>query len=337
MKDKKNAVLLLNVGSPDHPDIRSVRRFLMKFLNDRRVIDIPWLLQKILVNLIIVPFRAPKSTRLYKRLWRESGSPLIVYSEKAKEKLQKLLPDNFAVFNAMRYGNPGYKAALNEIKTERYSQITVFPMFPQYASSTTGTIVQAIVNEIKNWYSIPDIRIVGQFYRNKGFIDAFVQRAHENKYQEYDHIVFSYHGLPLRQIDKSHPGINNQQCNCSINMPAHGEFCYKATCFETSRLLAKELGLLPDKYTVAFQSRLSNDWLEPFTDKTIEELAQKGKKSVLVVAPAFVADCLETIDEIGVEYKKLFMENGGKKLTLAESLNDMDKWVETLANMVLNA
>lgn len=337
MKDKKIAVLLLNVGSPDNPDIRSVRRYLMKFLNDRRVIDIPWLLQKILVNLIIVPFRAPKSTKLYRRLWGENGSPLIVYSEKAKEKLQKLLPDNFKVFNTMRYGNPGYKIALEEIKKERYSRITIIPMFPQYASSTTGTGIQATVDEIKSWYLLPEIRFVGQFYKNTGFIDAFVQRAGEYNYQEYDHIVFSYHGLPLRQIDKSHPGINNQQCDCSINMPTHGEFCYKATCYETSRLLANELGLLPDKYTVAFQSRLSNDWLEPFTDKTIEGLARQGKKKVLVIAPAFVADCLETIDEIGVEYKKLFKENGGDKLTLVESLNDMDKWIETLASMVLDA
>lgn len=331
----KTAVILINVGTPDKPEVKPVRRYLSQFLNDRRVIDIPLLLQKMLVNLIIVPFRAPKSTRLYKRLWTEKGSPLIVYSESFKEKLEKKLPENYTVFNTMRYGKPNFKEALYSIQKENFTDIILAPMFPQYASSTTGSAVQAIMDGIKDWYIIPPVRVIPQFYNKKGFLNAFVKRAREYDYQEYDHIIFSFHGLPLRQVDKSHPGISNRTCSCSEIMPEHGKFCYKAACYETSRLIAGELNLPIEKYTVAFQSRLSKNWLEPFTDKTIENLAAEGKKNVLVLAPAFVADCLETIDEIGYENARLFVEKGGEKLTLVESLNDMDEWVDTMKELIL--
>lgn len=332
----KTAVLLVNVGTPDEPKVKSVRRFLFQFLNDRRVIDLPWLFQKMLVNLIIVPFRAPKSTKLYKMLWGSNGSPLLYYSLKVKDKLQELLPGDYTVYAAMRYGNPDLLKAIDEIHKEKFDKLIVIPQFPQYASSTTGTINQFVMKQVKKWNDIPDIQFINQIYAKPGFIKAFAQRAIENSYKDFDHIIFSYHGLPLRQVDKSHPEIKSTACNCTQEMPVHGKWCYKAQCYETSRLLAKELELSEDKYTVAFQSRLSKNWLEPFSDKVVIEQAKKNCKRLLVMAPAFVADCLETEVEIGMEYDELFKENEGKELVMAKSLNDMDEWIQVLKDLVLD-
>ena len=331
----KTAVLLVNVGTPDKPEVHAVRKYLFQFLNDRRVIDLPWLFQKMLVNLIIVPFRAPKSTKLYKLLWGEKGSPLLYYSKVVQEKLQKILPDNYTVFLAMRYGNPSLSAALDAIKVGNYDKLVVVPQFPQYASSTTGTINQFVMKQVKNWNNIPDIEFVNQFYQHPGFIKAFAKRATENDYKSFDHIIFSYHGLPLRQVDKTHPGIKSTACNCTEHMPEHGNWCYKAQCYETSRLLAKELGLEQNQYTVAFQSRLSKNWLEPFSDKVVVQKGSEKCKRLLVLAPAFVADCLETEVEIGIEYAELFAESGGKELVMAKSLNDMDEWISVLKSLVV--
>ncbi len=330
----KTAVLLINVGTPDKPKVKFVRKYLFQFLNDRRVIDLPWLLQKFLVNIIIVPFRAPKSTKLYKLLWGTNGSPLLYYSNRLKEKLETKLPDNYRVFNVMRYGNPSLKKTIKGLNRD-YERLIVMPMFPHYASSTTGTVLQLLMSEIRKWNVIPEIKFVNQFYNNKGYIDAFVQRAKESNYAEFEHIIFSYHGLPLRQINKCHPKIDCNNCTCESAMPEHGRYCYKATCFETSRLLAKELKLTNEEYTVAFQSRLSKNWLEPFSDKVVTEKAKSGTKKLLVMAPAFVADCLETEVEIGMEYAELFKENGGEQLVMVPSLNDMDEWVEAVKEMVV--
>lgn len=332
--ENKTAVLLINIGTPDQPSVKSVRRYLFSFLNDRRVIDLPWLLQKILVNLIIVPFRAPKSTKLYKTLWTENGSPLTYYSNLVKNKLAKILPDNFDVYLAMRYENPNLKRILSEIEEKNYDRLIVFPQFPHYASSTTGTANQAVMDIVSKWNVMPEIRLINQFYEHTGYIQSFVKRMKEMKYESYDHIIFSYHGLPLRQVDKTHPGIKSVDCTCNKEMPEHGKYCYKATCYHTSRIMADELSLKQEDYTVSFQSRLSNNWLEPFTDQIIESLARKGKKNILVCAPAFVADCLETIVEIGVEYQELVHEVEGAKVTLVLSLNDMDDWIEAIHNII---
>jgi len=332
----KTAVILANVGTPDEPTVSAVRRYLFQFLNDRRVIDLPWLLQKFLVNVIIVPFRAPKSTKLYQMLWTAKGSPLLTISIESHEKLQELLGENYEVFVGMRYQNPSLKTTLQTIKEKRFDKIVVLPMFPQYASSTTGTISQLVNTEIAGWNVIPELTIVSQFYDNPGFVKAFAAQIRKYKPEEFDHIIFSYHGLPFSQTDRVHPAIKTVNCNCEVEMPAHGRFCYKATCYETTRLLAKELGLPKSAYSVAFQSRLTKNWLKPFSDKEVIKLAKEGKKRVLIAAPAFIADCLETIVEIGVEYQHLFEENGGEKIQLVESLNANADWIETLAVLVTN-
>jgi len=330
----KTAVILANVGTPDEPTVPAVRRYLFQFLNDRRVIDLPWLLQKFLVNVIIVPFRAPKSTKLYQMLWTSKGSPLLTISIESREKLQKRLGENYEVFVGMRYQNPSLKTTLQTIKEKRFDKIVVLPMFPQYASSTTGTISQLVNTEIARWNVIPELTIVSQFYDNPGFVKAFAAQIRKYKPEEFDHIIFSYHGLPFSQTDRVHPAIKTINCNCEVEMPEHGRFCYKATCYETTRLLAKELGLPKSAYSVAFQSRLTKNWLKPFSDKEVIKLAKEGKKRVLIAAPAFIADCLETIVEIGVEYQYLFEENGGEKIQLVESLNANADWIETLADLV---
>ena len=331
---KRIAVLLVNVGTPDGPTVPAVRRYLFNFLNDRRVIDLPLIPQKLLVNLIIVPFRAPKSAELYKMLWTPEGSPLMVNAQKSRDKLQKALGDTYEVFIAMRYENPSLKKVLNQIRDGRFGKLIVFPVFPQYASSTTGTVGQFVFRQIAAWNVMPEVRMINQFYDHPLFIQAFTERIREYKPETWDHIIFSYHGLPVRQIKKAHPPIDPAGCSCEKALPGHGKFCYRATCYDTSRLLARALDLKKENYSVSFQSRLDKNWLEPFTDATLIRLAKEGYKRVLIVAPAFVADCLETTVEIGIEYQELFEKHGGEKVQLVESLNDHPLWIETMKEMI---
>jgi ferrochelatase len=328
------AVLLVNVGTPDEPTVPAVRRYLFNFLNDRRVIDLPLIPQKLLVNLIIVPFRAPKSTELYKMLWTPEGSPLTANAEKNRDKLQAALGVNYEVFVAMRYENPSLKKVLHQIRDARFGKLIVFPVFPQYASSTTGTVGQFVFREVAGWNVMPEVRMIGQFYDHPLFVKAFAERIREYKPETWDHIIFSYHGLPVRQIKKAHPQVDPNSCSCKKALPAHGKFCYRATCYDTSRLLANALNLEQEDYSISFQSRLDKNWLEPFTDATLIKLAKKGYKRILVAAPAFVADCLETTVEIGIEYQDLFEKHGGEKVQLVESLNDHPLWIEAMKKII---
>jgi len=284
MQKQRKAVLLINVGTPDKAEVKAVRRFLSQFLNDGRIIDMPWLFRKILVNLIIVPFRAPKSTKLYEKLWTSEGSPLLLNTEKFADKLRPVLGENYEVFTAMRYGNPSLKKVLQQIKKQNFDELIVFPLFPQYASSTVGTILEFVMKEMRVWEVIPDVRFIHQFYDHPGFLEAFSQNITHCHPEEFDHIIFSYHGLPLRQVDKVHPGTSSAQCQCEKQMPVYGNNCYKATCYQTTRLLAGKLGLDRQQYSVGFQSRFSKNWLGPFTDELIKEAARKGAKKVLVTA-----------------------------------------------------
>lgn len=332
----KEAIILINVGTPDNYGVKAVRRYLRQFLNDRRVIDLPWLFQKILVNLIIVPFRAPKSAKLYKKLWTNEGSPLLSNMLDLREKLQKNMPNKYDVYAAMRYQNPSILKALQTITSGGYEKLTIIPLFPQYASSTSGTAIEAIWKIIRKWDVIPETKTISQFYQHPSFIEAFTRKIESYNPEEYDHVVFSYHGLPLRHLNKIHPNIDSSKCTCSEAMPPHGKLCYKASCYETTRLLVKKLGLKKGTYTTTFQSRLSKNWMTPFTDATLKQLALSGKKHVLIAAPSFVADCLETTVEIGYEYKNMFTKQGGKKLTMVESLNAEEKWINALVDIICN-
>jgi ferrochelatase len=331
----KTAVLLINLGTPDSPSVRDVRSYLSQFLNDPRVIDIPWILRKVLVNLIIVPFRAPKSAKVYKELWTENGSPLLYYSNQQKELLQKELSDTHEVFLAMRYKNPSIPDALEKIRKKNFQKIIVLPLFPQYASASTGSALDEVMRVIRTWWVIPELRIISQYYDHPLYIDAFVARGKQYTLSEYDHVLFSYHGLPERQVDKVYDEGLCSDHDCEHEITEENKYCYKATCYATTRLLADRLGIPQEKYTVCFQSRLDKKWLEPFSDKVVEDCSKKGMKKILVFSPAFTSDCLETTIEIGQEYQELFEEHGGEKVQLVESLNVHPTWIQCLKELVL--
>ncbi len=336
---KKTGVLLIQLGTPDSPSTKDVRVYLREFLNDPRVIDIPWLPRKLLVNGIIVPFRAPKSAKIYKELWQygKGVSPLMTHTESLKTLLQERFNAGEVKFEmAMRYQNPSLDSVLAKMKKELYDQIIIIPLFPQYASASTGSAVEKAMNIIRKWWVIPEVKIVSQFYDNPSFIDAIVERTKAFDLKEYDHILFSYHGLPVRQVDKIYEDVTDmcQDHPCEKEINATNKYCYKATSYATTRLIAEKLGLKESDYTVCFQSRLNKKWLEPFSDKVVEEWGKKGAKKLLVFSPAFVADCLETIIEIGEEYQGIFKENGGERVQLVPSTNDHPRFVDCLEELV---
>jgi ferrochelatase len=334
----KVGVLLIQLGTPDKPTVGSVRRYLSEFLNDPRVIDIPWLPRKILVNGIIVPFRAPKSTKIYKELWQHGNgiSPLLFHTEKLNSLLQERFnSEDITVEFAMRYQNPSMDMVLEKMKKENYDKIILLPLFPQYASASTGSAIEKALSIIQKWWVIPEISIVNQFYDNEGYINSIVENASQFKIKEFDHILFSYHGLPERQVDKVYEDTDlcaDQPCESEIN--EKNKFCYKATSYATTRLIASKLGLQENDYTVCFQSRLDKKWLTPFSDKVVEEWGKKGAKKLLVFSPAFVADCLETIIEIGEEYQEIFVKYGGEKVQLVPSCNTNNQFVSGLEQLI---
>lgn len=335
---KKTGVLLIQLGTPDSPSTSDVRRYLSEFLNDPRVIDIPWLARKILVNGIIVPFRAPKSAKIYKELWQHGNgvSPLITHSVNVQNKLKEIFKnENVTVELAMRYQNPSMDSVLDRMHKANYDQIIILPLFPQYASASSGSAIERAMDIIRKWWVIPEIKIISQFWDNEGYIDSIIERTKAFNISDYDHILFSYHGLPERQVDKVYEGTDlcsDQPCESEIN--EENKFCYKATSYATTRLIAAKLGLKEEQYTVCFQSRLDKKWLTPFSDKIVEEQAKKGAKKLLVFSPAFVADCLETIVEIGSEYQEIFEEHGGEKVQLVPSSNDHLLFVKGLEGMI---
>jgi ferrochelatase len=334
----KETILLINLGTPDSPSTGKVGKYLTQFLNDRRVIDVNPILRFILVNLIIVPTRSFKSSKLYKAIWTKEGSPLLVNSIALKEKLQKQVGDNYNVELAMRYQSPSIKSVLEKIRLQRPEKIHVLPLYPQYASSSTGSTVEEVLQKIKGWEVIPNLNIISKFYNHPAYLQSLLVEAKKHDITHYDHVVFSYHGLPERHIRKvsEHYGANSCQLgSCCDSITNKNQYCYRANCFETSRHMVKSLNIPEGKYTTSFQSRLDKKWLRPFSDKVIEELANKGHKNVLVFSPAFVADCLETIYEIGTEYQEIFKEHGGEKITLVNSLNTNDVWVNAVKEIVV--
>ena len=333
----KTGVLLVNLGTPDSPKTKDVRKYLSEFLNDPRVIDIPKIARLLLVNLIIVPFRSPKSAKLYKEIWTSNGSPLLYHTREVTLKLQEALGEEFAVDFAMRYQSPSLESVLSKFQGMEIKKLIVIPLYPQYASSSTGSSIQKVLELVSKWEVVPQMEIVNQFFNNPKFINTIVDIAGKYNHNDYDHVVFSFHGLPERHIrkgDKSCTCLASENCCNSINQ--NNFYCYRAEAFATARLIAEKLHIPTDKYTVSFQSRLGRDpWIKPYSDFVITEKAQAGAKKLLVFSPAFVADCLETIYEIGVEYQEIFEEHGGEKIQLVESLNEHPMWVETLKDMVL--
>lgn len=332
---KRTGVLLVNLGTPDSTSVSDVRKYLREFLMDKRVIDIPFIFRWMLVNLIIATFRAPKSAKEYEKLWEERGSPLKFYGEDLRDLVQQSLGDRYLVTLGMRYQNPSIQSALDELKASNVSEIIVVPLFPQYASATNGSVADKVMEITKEWQVIPTIKFINNFVEDPLFIDAWeeIGRKYLEK-EDYDYYIFSYHGLPERQIRKASVDGYCQLGKCCDIYHKKNQYCYRAQCFLTTRLVTERLGIPMDKCMTTFQSRLGKDpWIRPYTDEVLVELANKGIKKVLAFSPAFVSDCLETTVEVGETFKEEFIEAGGEKWDLVESLNVHPKWVECLAQM----
>ncbi len=335
----KKGILIVNLGTPDAPSRGAVYRYLKQFLLDRRVIDYPWLPRNLLVRGLIAPFRSGSSAKLYQKLWTKDGSPLKIYGERLVAGVQEQLGDDFEVELAMRYQNPSVASALDKLLAKQVAEITVFPLFPQYASATTGSVHEEVMRLLSKKESIPNIKLINSYYDDPRMIDIFVENAQKYDLNSYDHILFSYHGLPQRQLKKADT-CNHclQESDCCETISVKNQFCYSAQCYGTSFAIAEKLGLDKEQYTICFQSRLGPEaWIQPYTSKVIEERAGKGDKRLLVFCPAFVADCLETTIEITHEYKEEFEEKGGEHLDLVESLNAHPKWMTAVAEMVREA
>lgn len=329
-------VLFVNLGSPDSTDPKDVRKYLDEFLMDERVIDKPYLLRAFVVKGIILNTRPKKSAAAYKKIWWEEGSPLIVLSERLQEKVQQKV--SVPVGLAMRYGNPSIEKGMKELVDQGVTEILLVPLYPQFAMATTETIL-VLAEKIRR-AKFPQVSFteVPAFYNHADYVCALATSiADELKGKKWDYLLFSYHGVPERHIRKS--DITKSHCKidgqcCQTTSPAH-QFCYRHQCYETTRQVVEYLGLKEGTHSTSFQSRLGRDpWLQPYTDKTIEELAHRGIKNLAVVTPAFVSDCLETLEEIGMEGKDEFIAAGGESFYAIPCLNDREDWVNTLARWV---
>ena len=331
----KPALLIVNLGTPDSPSYFDVFKYLREFLMDGRVIDIPAFFRFILVTLIICPLRSFSSGKIYKQLWDLSGgeSPLLKNTRELTNKLNEA-QEKFNVFYAMRYQTPSIKNTLADIQKTNPTDLIVFPLFPHYASATSGSVYAEVTKQLSKEWVIPNFNFISQYYDHPAFIEAWIKTAQNYDIEQYDKILFSYHGLPKSQVNKVYKDMQCDGKNCEHEINDDNHYCYKATVYETSKLIADRLNIPQDKYEVSFQSRLTNNWLEPFSDEVLKSYPAKGIKKVLVFSPAFTADCLETIIEIGHEYKELFEESGGQKLDYVESLNFSDAWVQAIIEIV---
>jgi len=339
-------VLLVNLGTPDSPSVKDVRKYLREFLMDKYVIDLPYITRWFLVNVIIAVFRAPKSAVIYKQVWTKEGSPLKIYGLKAQKLLQNKLGADIHVSFAMRYQNPAIKVAIKELKNKGIDDLVVIPLYPQWASSSTKSSIEKVKEELKAHNYSPKVRFVENFVENEKFIAAIAENG--NKYWttgKFDKILFSYHGVPERHVIKdcaSNYGSDNCKLdeNCCATYSDKNRLCYRAQCYETSRLVGKAMNLKDDDYVVAFQSRLEtrarDPWLKPYSDVFAAESPKKGIKNILAFSPSFISDCLETTIEVGDEFKEIFEENGGDSWQLVESLNESPLWIEALEQLSLN-
>ncbi len=335
----QKGIILINLGTPDSPRTSDVRKYLREFLSDPRVIDINPIGRYILVNAIIAPFRSPKSAATYRKVWMEEGSPLMVYGLALKKAVQESLGEDYFVDLAMRYQSPDIGSVLKGMQEKGIDDIKIIPLFPQYASATTGSIHEKVMEIISKWQTIPKIEFIKSYHDHPKMIQAFVENGRTFGLKNFDHILFSFHGLPIRQLKKA--DLSRGQCKgnsiCCQNLNPNNKNCYSAQCHATAKAIARELNLTAEQFSVSFQSRLGNDpWVGPYTSMILKELVEKGKKRVLVFCPAFVADCLESIYEIGMEYKEEFINEGGENLQLVPSLNTHALWVEAIHELVKN-
>lgn len=332
-------ILLVNLGSPKNPTEEDLRHYLDEFLMDKYVMDIPYLQRLLLVKGIILRRRPKETAKAYRKIWTKEGSPLIVISEKFKSKFQNLV--NVPVSLGMRYGEPSLKTGIEELVNQGVTEILMIPLYPQFAMSATETVTILAEKIRKKYFKDVSIEHVPAFYNKMDYIKVLARSIKESlDKSDFDHLLFSYHGLPKRHIIKSDLTNSHTHADlgCCDDKPQAHKYCYRHQCYETTRLVAKELGLKPEFYSVSFQSRLGKTpWIEPFTDVTIDKMAKKESiNNLAVVIPTFVADCLETLEEIAMVAKKSFQDNGGENLTAIPCLNERDDWVEVVVNWSKN-
>ena len=336
MSEIKRGILLMNLGSPKSTDRDDVKKYLDEFLMDERVIDVPYLLRLLLVKGLITPRRAAKSAEAYKIIWTEKGSPLIFLTKDLRDALQKMVEEPVEI--AMRYGDPSPQEGFdNLLKREPgITEVIAVPLYPHYAMSSYETAVEhAKAIHEKNKYPFA-LKFVSPYYNNEDYINALAESIRPYLDKEYDHLLFSYHGVPGRHIRKSDTTGNHclktPDC-CNVASPAHAT-CYRHQCFTTTKLVTEKLGIPKDKFSISFQSRLGKGWLEPFTDIRLGEMPKEGIKKILVVCPAFVSDCLETLEEIAIRGKETFMEAGGESYEMIPCMNVQQDWVKALDQIV---
>ncbi|MEC9074819.1 MAG: ferrochelatase [Pseudomonadota bacterium] len=329
------AILLVNLGSPRDLKLSSIKEYLTEFLTDDNVIDLPKIIQKILVKNIIVPFRSKKTQEAYNSIWKKDGSPLIINTKSLAKKLSD--KTNYSVEIAMRYQYPSIKQAIEKLINKGCKEIIAVPLYPHYAQSTIFTTENKIKEISTSLGGNLKISFIRPFYNEEGYINALTSLIKESLPSDFDHLLFSYHGIPERHVKNTDPSkthcLKVKDC-CNIKADAH-QFCYRHQVLETTKLCAKKLNIEKEKWSVSFQSRIGPGWLKPFTDKVLDELPEKNIKKLAVVCPAFVADNLETLEEINIRAREQFLNNGGIEFTYIPCLNDNNNWVDFLGNYII--
>lgn len=334
----KKGVLLVNLGSPDSTKVKDVKRYLGEFLMDERVIDIPYWKRFLLIKGIILNVRPKKSAAAYKKIWWKEGSPLVVISERFAEKVKR--NQDIPVALGMRYGSMSMEKALNELKQQDVTEVFLIPLYPHYAMSSFETVVEKAKELIKTSFKNMTLDVKPVFYNDPDYIKVMSDNLREqlNGF-DYDQILFSYHGIPERHIFKGDPTGSHCKLDgscCELSSEAH-KTCYRHQCFETTKGMVKELGLKEGTYRNSFQSRLLKDpWLKPYTDHELEAMPDQGVKKLAVITPAFVADCLETLEEIAMEGKEEFLAFGGEEFRHITCLNESEAWVEVVEKWINN-
>ena len=332
-------ILLIQLGTPSSPTTASVKKYLKQFLSDPRVLNIPAIFRFFLLRCVILPLRSPKSAKAYQKIWTKKGSPLFHYTQSLAKKLQVQFNSKAKVHYAMRYGNPSIPSLIEKIIQQKAHKIILVPLYPQYASCTTGSALEEVYKALKNKWNQPAIQVIPPFYNHPNFIDALTHsiKSYTQK-KNWDKIIYSFHGLPKRHILKSvspeHQCFtpNNKCCN---TITEKNQYCYQAQAIQTAKQVSKSLNLKPSQYQVTFQSRVGlNEWISPYTIERLTELAKEDIQNILIVAPAFVCDCLETLEELEIENKKNFIHHGGKSLTVIPCLNNQAHWITALYKII---
>jgi protoporphyrin/coproporphyrin ferrochelatase len=338
----KKIILLANLGSPNSPEVKDVKPYLAEFLMDEKVIDVPYWLRYLLVKGLIVPFRSPKSAKAYQSIWTKEGSPLIVINKKLARKVQEV--SGLPTYYCMRYANPTPSSVLDTIIKENLDvqEVILVPMYPHYAMSSYETAIDHVKASYKNGNYPFTLKIVPPYYNEPAYIASLAESISPYLANDYDHILFSYHGIPERHLPKTQPQITKNHClqceNCCKTPNEAHQFCYRHQVIETTKLVTQSLGLDDQKVSWSFQSRLGQDkWLKPYTAQQFENFPKHGIKKLLVVCPAFVSDCLETLEEIQEEGKEEFLHAGGEVFDVVPCLNTNQLWVETIIDFVQKA